>query len=146
MEDMKAVCRETCDRINQEAGTDFKMTFVEAKAGYAWLTRGRFTIPAHALRKGKAYAVVYVCHEMAHLVGDCGHDDKFFMLEDRLCSIFRFRLERKKAYARCIYGPAGEIAYGQPAHPNETEDECAKRLGRNESSRRSKRKARQFYY
>ena len=141
MEDMKLTLQETLDHINAKLKTDYQMTVTKAKAGHARFGSGRFTVPEHALHRGTAYGVAYVCHEVAHLVTSRGHDNLFFAEEDRLCIMFGLSLERKKVYLACIYRN-GLVAYGQSAHPNETESARMRRMCRNAQSRRCKERSR----
>lgn len=134
--------RACLDLLNEREGTVFRMEMCRGDRGKARIGQGWFTIPPHVFKYDWAYGVAYVCHEFAHLLkGRGGHGPDFQKIEDRLCALFGLSVERAKAYPRAILAN-GQVAWGWSAHPGETPEQRARRLKRNEVSRRSKSKAR----
>ena len=135
--------REVLVRLNSHFGVSFTMSMNRGVRGWAYSDRGSFSIPPHALRQGIQYGQYYVCHEFAHLLVSAkhGHDETFRLKERELCAMYGLTVELKKAYPRALM-QAGQVVYGEPAHPDESPAAHDRRMRRNESSRRCKAKER----
>lgn len=114
----KRILREL-EPFDPDRYSGWRFRWCGSKRGHTFYGTRKVTVPRWTLKYGRDFALAYLLHEVAHLVGYSDHGDGFRDYEETLLSLYGLSIVRRP---RSKNGYAEKIVRGLPKEENRAND------------------------